>query len=75
MVIKILCNQLENRYLPWNLHEPRQGVYDFGNGTSDMSIFLDVRSFVQMAREEDLFVIMRPGPFICAEWDFGGMPR
>ncbi|XP_042222809.1 beta-galactosidase-1-like protein 2 [Homarus americanus] len=39
-----------------------------------MSPFLDVRSFVQMAQEEDLFVILRPGPYICSEWDFGGMP-
>ncbi|CAL4069324.1 unnamed protein product, partial [Meganyctiphanes norvegica] len=39
-----------------------------------MSAFLDVRSFIQMAQEEDLFVIFRPGPYICAEWEFGGMP-
>ncbi|XP_071520432.1 beta-galactosidase-1-like protein 2 [Panulirus ornatus] len=61
-------------YVPWNLHEPRQGVYDFGDLKESMSPFLDVRSFVQMAQEEDLFVILRPGPYICSEWDFGGMP-
>ncbi|XP_042242080.1 beta-galactosidase-1-like protein 2, partial [Homarus americanus] len=61
-------------YVPWNLHEPRQGVYDFGDLGESMSPFLDVRSFVQMAQEEDLFVILRPGPYICSEWDFGGMP-
>ncbi|XP_068216121.1 beta-galactosidase-1-like protein 2 [Palaemon carinicauda] len=61
-------------YVPWNLHEPRQNVYDFGDLGEDMSAFLDVRSFIQMAQEEDLFVILRPGPYICAEWEFGGMP-
>ncbi|XP_071520431.1 beta-galactosidase-1-like protein 2 [Panulirus ornatus] len=61
-------------YVPWNLHEPRRGVYDFGDLRESMSPFLDVRSFVQMAQEEDLFVILRPGPYICSEWDFGGMP-
>lgn len=62
-------------YVPWNLHEPRQGEFDFGGLGEPMSIFLDVRAFVQMAQEEDLFVILRPGPYICSEWDFGGMPR
>ncbi|XP_018016621.1 beta-galactosidase-1-like protein 2 [Hyalella azteca] len=61
-------------YVPWNLHEPRQGEYDFGELGEDMSPFLDLRSFVQMAQEEDLFVLFRPGPYICSEWEFGGMP-
>ncbi|XP_037029809.1 beta-galactosidase-1-like protein 2 [Bradysia coprophila] len=61
-------------YVPWNLHEPNQDYFDFGNGNEDMSAFLDVRRFVQMAQEEDLLVIFRPGPFICAEWEFGGLP-
>ena len=61
--------------MPWNLHEPRQGEYDFGEGQNDFSFFLNVTAFVEMAREEDLFVILRPGPYICSEWDFGGLPR
>ncbi|XP_066945633.1 beta-galactosidase-1-like protein 2 [Macrobrachium rosenbergii] len=61
-------------YVPWNLHEPRQGVFDFGDLDEEMSAFLDLRSFLQTAQEEDLFVLLRPGPYICAEWDFGGMP-
>ena len=40
-----------------------------------MSIFLDLLLFIQIAYEEDLFVILRPGPYICSEWDFGGLPR
>ncbi len=38
-------------------------------------MFLDLRGFLLMAQEEDLFVIFRPGPYICAEWEFGGLPR
>ncbi|KAF4523251.1 hypothetical protein B566_EDAN006874 [Ephemera danica] len=61
-------------YVPWNLHEPRLGEFDFGASGNDLSFMLDVRSFVQMAQEEDMFVIFRPGPYICSEWDFGGLP-
>ena len=63
------------RYVPWNLHEPERDVYDFGSGTGDMSLFLDVVKYIKTAQEEDLFVLVRPSPYICAEWDFGGMPR
>ncbi|XP_063931741.1 beta-galactosidase-1-like protein 3 [Zophobas morio] len=61
-------------YVPWNLHEPEIGTFDFGNGGSDMEDFLHVEEFVKMAQEEDLLVIVRPGPYICAEWEFGGLP-
>lgn len=63
------------RYVPWNLHEPMKDVYDFGDGKREMSIFLDIVTFIKLAKEEDLLVILRPGPYICAEWDFGGLPR
>ena len=61
-------------YVPWNLHEPQPGVYDFGSGGSDYERLLDVEKFLRMAQEEDLFAIVRPGPYICGEWEFGGMP-
>ncbi|KAL7630411.1 UNVERIFIED_CONTAM: hypothetical protein RMT77_019426 [Armadillidium vulgare] len=61
-------------YMPWNLHNPAKGKFDFGTGDEALSPFLDVRTFVQMAQEEDLFVLLRPGPYICAEWEFGGLP-
>ncbi|XP_044744677.1 beta-galactosidase-1-like protein 2 [Coccinella septempunctata] len=61
-------------YIPWNLHEYEDGKYDFGKGGTDMQDFLDVKEFFQIAKEEDLFAIARPGPFICAEWEFGGFP-
>ena len=62
-------------YVPWNLHEPERGVYDFGDKNFDFSLFLDLVTFIKMAEEEDLLVIFRPGPYICSEWDFGGLPR
>ncbi|XP_043214981.1 beta-galactosidase-1-like protein 2 isoform X2 [Amphibalanus amphitrite] len=61
-------------YVAWNLHEPRVDVYDFGDGGNDMSDFLDLPGYLRIAQEEDLFVILRPGPYICSEWDFGGLP-
>jgi beta-galactosidase len=54
-------------YVFWNAHEPKPGVYDF-NG------MLDVTEFVRTAQEEGLYVILRPGPYACAEWDLGGLP-
>ncbi|KAJ8940318.1 hypothetical protein NQ318_014392, partial [Aromia moschata] len=61
-------------YVPWNLHEPTDGAYDFGRGGSDFEDFLDIVKFITIAKQEDLFVILRPGPYICAEWEFGGLP-
>ncbi len=54
-------------YVFWNLHEPRPGVYDFSGQ-------LDVGEFIREAQEEGLHVILRPGPYVCAEWDLGGLP-
>ncbi|XP_063238345.1 beta-galactosidase-1-like protein 3 [Bacillus rossius redtenbacheri] len=61
-------------YVPWNLHEPRKDQYDFGDGGDDMSEFLNITRFLQTAQEEDLLAVIRPGPYICAEWEFGGLP-
>lgn len=54
-------------YVFWNAHEPRPGVYDFSGS-------LDAAAFIRMAQEEGLYVILRPGPYSCAEWDLGGFP-
>jgi beta-galactosidase len=54
-------------YMFWNLHEPQPGVFNFeGN--------LDAAAFLRMAQEEGLWVLLRPGPYVCAEWEFGGLP-
>ena len=48
-------------YVPWNLHEPERGVFDFGDGGRELSPFLNLTRFLEMAKEEDLFVVFRPG--------------
>jgi beta-galactosidase len=54
-------------YMFWNIHEQTPGVFDFtGN--------LDVAAWVRAAQEEGLHVLLRPGPYVCAEWDGGGLP-
>lgn len=54
-------------YVPWNMHEPREGKYNFDG-------ILDIEKFIDTAKKVGLYVIVRPGPYICAEWDFGGFP-
>lgn len=54
-------------YVAWNLHEAHRGTYDF-SGMADLERFLSI------AQEVGLFAIVRPGPYICAEWDNGGFP-
>jgi beta-galactosidase len=54
-------------YVFWNVHEPKPGTFDF-NGQ------YDVAAFIRTAQEEGLYVILRPGPYACAEWDLGGLP-
>jgi beta-galactosidase len=54
-------------YVFWDLHEPRPGVFNFtGN--------LDLGAYLKAAQEEGLFVLLRPGPYVCSEWDLGGLP-
>lgn len=65
------CNTVET-YIPWNMHEPEKGQFDFyGERLQGM---LDVVAFVKLAQRLGLWVILRPSPYICAEWDFGGFP-
>jgi beta-galactosidase len=54
-------------YAFWNVHEPREGVFDFSGNN-------DIAAFVRMAQYEGLNVIVRPGPYVCAEWEAGGLP-
>ena len=54
-------------YVFWNLHEPQKGVFDFSGNN-------DIAAFVKTAWEEGLWVILRPSPYVCAEWEFGGYP-
>ncbi|NXP21123.1 BGAL galactosidase, partial [Scytalopus superciliaris] len=54
-------------YVPWNYHETLPGVYDFAGNR-------DVEAFLDLTAELGLLVILRPGPYICAEWEMGGLP-
>ncbi len=55
-------------YVFWNYHNPAPGVWDFKSGSHNLA------EFVKTAQEEGLFVILRPGPYACAEWEFGSYP-
>lgn len=55
-------------YIPWNLHERRRGAYNF---TIDG---WDIVRFIKLVQQMRLHLIIRPGPYICAEWEFGGFP-
>lgn len=54
-------------YVPWNLHEPEPGKFVFSG-------ILDLRAFLEVAHQVGLLVLLRPGPYICSEWDLGGLP-
>ena len=54
-------------YVFWNIHEQREGQFDFtGNN--------DVAAFCRLAQKNGMYVIVRPGPYVCAEWEMGGLP-
>ncbi len=61
------CNTIAC-YVFWNYHEPEEGRFDFSSENHDIA------QFIRMCQEEDLWVLLRPGPYVCAEWDFGGIP-
>lgn len=54
-------------YIFWNIHEQHEGVFDFtGNN--------DIAAFCKLAQKNGMYVIVRPGPYVCAEWEMGGLP-
>ena len=54
-------------YLFWNIHEQQEGVYDFTGQN-------DVAEFVRLVQQNGMYCIVRPGPYVCAEWEMGGLP-
>ncbi len=60
------CNCVET-YCAWNMHEKQPGVFDFSG-------ILDIGKFIKTAGDMGLMAIVRPGPYICSEWEFGGLP-
>ena len=65
--LKALGFNTVETYIPWNLHEPYEGKFCF-EGIANIEKFLDI------AQELGLYIILRPTPYICAEWEFGGLP-
>ncbi|WP_242258889.1 glycoside hydrolase family 35 protein [Streptococcus thoraltensis] len=65
--LKALGFNTVETYVPWNRHESKEGEYDFSKN-------LDLDAFLTMAQELGLYAIVRPSPYICAEWEFGGLP-
>ena len=55
-------------YIFWNYHEESEGRFDFTTGNRDIA------RFIRIAQDEGMWVLLRPGPYVCAEWDFGGLP-
>jgi len=60
------CNFIST-YVPWNWHEPEEGRYLWDKGR-------DLDLFLKLCQKHNLYVVLKPGPYICAEWDFGGFP-
>ena len=54
-------------YIFWNIHEQQEGVFDFTDNN-------DVAEFCRIAQKNGMYVIVRPGPYVCAEWEMGGLP-
>jgi beta-galactosidase len=67
MVKAMGCNTIA-AYVFWNYHEQKEGVFDFKTGNRDIA------EFIKICQQEGMWVLLRPGPYVCAEWDFGGLP-
>ncbi len=61
------CNTI-SAYIFWNYHESEEGVYDFETGNHNLA------EFFRIVQEEEMWLIVRPGPYVCAEWELGGIP-
>lgn len=61
------CNTIA-AYVFWNYHETKEGSFDFTSGNHNIA------EFIRICKEEGMWVLLRPGPYVCAEWDFGGLP-
>jgi beta-galactosidase len=61
------CNTI-SVYIFWNFHESEEGIYDFSTGNHNLG------EFIKKVQDEDMWIIIRPGPYVCAEWELGGIP-
>jgi len=67
LMLRALGLNTVSTYVFWNLHEPQPGRFDFSGDA-------DVAEFCRAAQRVGLYVLLRPGPYVCAEWDMGGLP-
>lgn len=65
--LKALGLNTVETYIPWNFHEPKKGKFNFSG-------LANVEEFIKLAHQLGLYVILRPSPYICAEWEMGGLP-
>lgn len=65
--LKALGLNTVETYIPWNFHEPKKGEFNFDG-------MADIERFIELAHKIGLYVILRPAPYICAEWEMGGLP-
>lgn len=65
-LVNMGCNTVET-YIPWNFHEPNKGEF-YWDGMHDIC------RFIELAQNLGLYIIIRPSPYICSEWEFGGLP-
>ncbi|KAF1295679.1 beta-galactosidase [Enterococcus sp. JM4C] len=65
--LKALGFNTVETYIPWNIHEPQKGQFNFEGICS-------IENFLKTAQDLGLYAIVRPSPYICAEWEFGGLP-
>ncbi|HOB84041.1 MAG TPA: beta-galactosidase [Bacteroidales bacterium] len=61
------CNTI-SAYIFWNFHETEEGVFDFTKDNHNLA------QFIKTVQDEDMWLILRPGPYVCAEWELGGIP-
>ena len=61
------CNTIA-MYVFWNYHEPKEGQFDFTTGNKNLS------EFIKFCKDEHMWVLLRPGPYVCAELEWGGLP-
>ncbi len=61
------CNTI-SAYIFWNFHETEEGVFDFATGAHNLA------EFIKIVQDEDMWLILRPGPYVSAEWELGGIP-
>jgi len=61
------CNTI-SAYIFWNYHEAQEGIFDFSAGNHNIA------EFFRIVQDEEMWLLVRPGPYVCAEWDLGGIP-